>query len=185
MKTAASPARRIPVQVFPAYRRGLSVPWLRRLAQQALALGQPMPKGGPPRYRGLSLTIADDDTVRRLNRDYRGLDEPTDVLAFAFDHPGEFQGEGPSPTATDVPFILPPSDDADQGFAGEVIVSYPQCQRQAQAGGHPAQDEMALLIAHGVLHLLGYDHGAPEEEATMQALEGRILAQLGARDPRP
>jgi probable rRNA maturation factor len=182
MSTVAISGRRIQVNVFPAYRPQMAAPWLRRAAQQALVEGQAAQgSGGPPRYRALSLTIADDATIRRLNRDYRGLDEATDVLAFAFDHPGVYEGEGVPPPAADVPFLAVPEE---EGFAGEVIVSFPQCQRQAAEGGHSPDDEMALLVAHGVLHLLGYDHATPEEEQAMQALERRILSKLGIQDPR-
>lgn len=188
MTTPTISGRRIQVNVFPAYRkpRLVGVPWLRRVAQLSLIIGQSggqsQTPGGEPLYRALSLTIADDATVRSLNRDYRGVDEVTDVLAFSFDHPGEYEGEGDAPVVEHVPFVTAP--EAALGFAGEVIVSYPQCQRQAQAAGHPAQDELALLITHGVLHLLGYDHAEPQEEQAMQAHERAALSQLGIRDPR-
>ncbi|MEE8442297.1 MAG: rRNA maturation RNase YbeY [Dehalococcoidia bacterium] len=163
----------VQVQVFPAFRRELSVPWLRRVAKQALL------NGGRTPY-GMSLAITDDETIRRLNREYRGLDETTDVLAFAFDHPGSFEGDGfPSDSADMGPFITPPEE---AGFAGEVVVSYPTCQRQAAALGHAANDEMALLIIHGVLHLLGYDHATPEEEEVMKAREQEALAELPAQE---
>ena len=168
--------RRIDVQVFPEFRRGLSVPWLRRVAEQALSQGNSARTHTYPPSRGLSLAIADDETVRRLNHDYRGLDETTDVLAFSFDHPGEYQGEDAPPLpASQEPFITAPEDD---GFAGEVIVSYPQCLRQAAAQGHSPHDELALLITHGVLHLLGHDHATPEEEQAMKSMENATLSAL-------
>ncbi len=170
--------QRIEIQVPPAFRRQLSVPWLRRVAARALATGLSSlrKKEGAPLYNSLSLVITDDETVKRLNRDYRGLDEATDVLSFSSDYPGEYEGEGTPPTpASGEPFIVSPDED---GYAGEVIVSYPQCQRQASAQGHPVQEELALLITHGVLHLLGYDHGDLREEAAMQALEKEALAVL-------
>ena len=187
--------RRIEVQVFPEFRRELSVPWLRHVAEQALSQETsarthiyPPPEGedkggGRSPSRSLSLVIADDETVRRLNHDYRGLDETTDVLAFAFDHPGEYQGDDAPPLpASQEPFITAPEDD---GFAGEVIVSYPQCLRQATAQGHSPHDELALLITHGVLHLLGHDHATPEEEQAMKSIEQKTLATLGMAEARP
>lgn len=175
VRTVAMARRRIEVQVFPAFRREVSVPWLRRVAQQALS------SSGRPSY-GLSLVIADDETVRRLNHDYRSLDETTDVLAFAFDHPGHYEGEGTPPSHTSQqPFITPPED---AGFAGEVIVSYPQCLRQAATTGDVAHDELALLITHGVLHLLGYDHATPQEERVMRARERTTLTALGVAGAR-
>lgn len=178
--------QRIEVQVLSAFRKELPVPWLRRIAKEALTAGiaAAAGEGGrSPGYRSLSLVIADDDTVKGLNRDYRGLDEATDVLAFSSDYPGEYQGEGEPPSqGDDEPFVTPPEDD---GFAGEVIVSYPQCLRQAAEHGHSAAQEMALLITHGVLHLLGYDHGTPQDEGVMKPLEVKILAKLGFAGPHP
>ena len=172
--------RRIEVQVFPEFRRELSVPWLRRVAQQALSQGE---ASNGSASRSLSLAIADDETVRRLNHDYRGLDETTDVLAFAFDHPGEYQGEDvPSLPASQEPFITAPEGD---GFAGEVIVSYPQCLRQATAQGHSPSDELALLITHGVLHLLGHDHATLQEKRAMKSIEQQALAALGIPKVNP
>ena len=178
--------RRIEVQVFPAFRRQLAVPWLRRVAERALAIGTTATPGeATPRasYRSLSLVIADDTTVLRLNRDYRGLNEPTDVLAFASDHAGEYEGDGePPPSETNDQFITAPEE---EGFAGEVIVSYPQCLRQAAEHGHSAAQELALLITHGVLHLLGYDHATPEEELAMNARTQQALATLGLAEAVP
>lgn len=172
--------RRIQVQVFPAYRREIAVPWVRRVAQEALAQGthaRPERAVGGLRRHSLSLVIVDDETVQRLNHAYRGLDETTDVLAFAFDHPGHYEGEGtPPPVTGKEQFITPPEG---EGFIGEVIVSYPQCVRQAAAQGHASLEELALLITHGVLHLLGYDHGTPAEEVAMKARERQALANLG------
>ena len=162
------------------------MPWLRRVAEQALSQGNSAAPGeGNARaaYRSLSLVIADDETVHTLNRDYRGLDGPTDVLAFASDHAGEYEGEGepPLPVSTE-PFITAPEED---GFAGEVIVSYPQCLRQAAEHGHSATQELALLITHGVLHLLGYDHAIQEEEQAMNARTQTALAALGLAEAIP
>lgn len=172
--------QRIEVQVFPAFRRELSVPWLRHVAKEALAAGLSVAPGqgkNKPLYRSLSLVIADAPTILRLNRDYRGLDEPTDVLAFASDHAGEYEGEGTPPfSGKPDPFVTAPQE---EGFAGEVIVSYPQCLRQAVQQGHSTCQELARLITHGVLHLLGYDHATPEEEQAMNARTRQTLATLG------
>lgn len=180
--------RSIQVQVFPPYRRKISAVWLRRVAQQAL-LQQAHPRtnisnsperkdegGSRPSYHDLSLVIADDETVQNLNRDYRGLDEPTDVLAFAFDHPGQYEGAGAPPTPQcQEPFIIPSEQ---SGFAGEVIISYPQCLRQANLEKHPVQQELALLVTHGVLHLLGYDHMTSQEEYEMETRTREVLTAL-------
>ena len=187
--------RPIQVQVFPPFRRKVSVLWLRQVAQQALLQETPArtntsdaPEGehngeGRPSSRGLSLVIADDETVRRLNRDYRGLDETTDVLAFAFDYPGHYEGEGTPPTPQDQEPFITSSEQA--GFAGEVIVSYPQCLRQANLEEHAVQQELALLVTHGVLHLLGYDHATPQEQRAIEIREQKVLAALGISKAHP
>ena len=186
VRTVAMARRRIEVQVFPAFRREVAVPWLRRVAERALAVGNSAAPGDDtPRasYRSLSLVIADDPTILRLNRDYRGLDELTDVLAFASDHAGEYEGDGtPPPSGSNEQFITAPEE---EGFAGEVIVSYPQCLRQAAEHGHSASQELALLITHGVLHLLGYDHATPDEEQAMNARTQTALAALGLAEALP
>ena len=170
------PARKIEVLIFPAYTDEISESWVRRVATQALEQGLAhMDEGGGP--TSLSLVIADDEAVRDLNREYRGLDENTDVLAFAFNHPGQYEGDDPPPQQEDPqPFIASPED---SGYFGEVLISYPQCVRQAMPIPGSSINELALLITHGVLHLLGYDHRTNTEERDMQAREDRTLAILG------
>jgi len=102
--------------------------------------------------------------VQKLNRDYRGVDAPTDVLAFNMLPQKE----------TTTSFVLPP-DGVTR--LGEVIISYPQAMEQAKEQGHSVNKELALLIIHGILHLLGYDHEQPEEEAKMRAKEKELLAR--------
>ena len=123
----------------------------------------------------VSVVFAGDDVVRELNREHRGLDETTDVLAFSFAHEGEYYGEpdGRVPVEDMPGFALPPGEPEP---LGEVIVSYPQAARQAAEAGRTVRGELALLLAHGVLHLLGYDHMEPADEAAMKALESRALS---------
>ena len=106
----------------------------------------------------LSIVLADDDTVQALNREYRGTDAPTDVLSFA-------QSEGDD---------FARSDDASPHL-GDVIISMDTARRQAEEFHVPLQDEVAHLLLHGVLHLLGYDHEEPDEEQEMRAREEEIL----------
>lgn len=170
------PARKIEVLIFPAYTDELSESWVREVATQALEQGLTHTDEGSGPV-SLSLVIADDEAVRELNREYRGLDENTDVLAFAFNHPGQYEGDDPPPQqAASEPFIATPDD---SGYFGEVLVSYPQCIRQAMPTPGSTLNELALLITHGVLHLLGYDHRNNAEERDMQAMEGSTLAILG------
>jgi len=124
----------------------------------------------------MSLLITNDDTVRSLNGQFRGLDEVTDVLSFSANHPGHWEGESEPPEDTGgFDFVMPPGEPSP---LGEVIVSYPQTQRQAEERGVPLEHELALLVVHGVLHLTGHDHMEPEEAALMQSKERVALKTL-------
>ena len=118
-------------------------------------------EGVPSPYE-VSLVFTDSETVRQLNREYRGVDEPTDVLAFYM---------LPQKIA-DSSFVLPP-DGVTR--LGEVIISYPQAVAQAREQGHSLERELALLVIHGILYLLGYDHEEPEEEHKMREREKELL----------
>lgn len=107
------------------------------------------------------LTLTGDEHLREYNRRYRGLDEPTDVLAFA-------AREKP----LDQRFQAPPGT---EHWLGDIVISLSRARRQAKDAGHPVNDEVRLLAVHGFLHLLGYDHDEPDEEARMAALTNRIL----------
>jgi probable rRNA maturation factor len=130
--------------------------WVKKIVRQVLKA-----EGVAPPYE-VSLVFTNSETVKQLNRDYRGVDEPTDVLAF---------------------YMLPQKG-ADSSFAfppdgitrlGEVIISYPQAVEQAKEQGHSLEKELALLVTHGILHLLGYDHEEPEDERKMRAREKELL----------
>ena len=130
--------------------------------------------------RSLSLVIADDATVQDLNKRYRGLDETTDVLSFAFDSQGHYYGKDSPPTdwTEEVEFVLPASE--GNGL-GEVIISFPQAVRQAADAGRDVNDELVQLVTHGILHLLGHDHMEQDEQRVMAAREKAILAgSMGA-----
>ncbi len=162
----------VTVQIFEEFENLLSEEFLGRVAQLTL--------DHEKIDRNLSLVIADDDTVRELNKTYRGLDKHTDVLSFAFDNQGQFYGDEAPPSGwdEDVQFILPNSE---EGGLGEVIISYPQAVRQAAEAGRDVKDEVMHLITHGILHLLGYDHIEDDEHETMAARETAILVEaLGA-----
>lgn len=112
----------------------------------------------------LSVVLTSDTAVQALNREFLGTDTPTDVLSF-------------------------PSNetDPDSGlvYLGDVVISLPRALAQAQAGGHSLDDELQLLTVHGVLHLLGYDHGEPQDKEKMWALQAGVLAELGCRISGP
>ncbi len=106
----------------------------------------------------LSVTMTDDATVRGLNREYADEDAVTDVLSFS-------QREGEELTG-------PPGSVAP---LGEVIIAYPQAARQASERGRSVEEEVARLLIHGTLHLLGYDHAEPQEERRMRAREEELV----------
>jgi probable rRNA maturation factor len=103
------------------------------------------------------LQVTGDDTLQQLNLQYMGIDAPTDVLSF----PVSFQ-----------------NPDSGNPYLGDILISYPTAAHQAEASGHPPEEEVKLLLVHGLLHLLGYDHTTPEEKKAMWALQNSILAAL-------
>ncbi|TEB07214.1 Endoribonuclease YbeY [Pelotomaculum schinkii] len=108
----------------------------------------------------VSLVLVDDTYIRSLNSEYRGIDSPTDVLSFAM-----LEGEA-----------LPGQE--EELILGDVVVSVQTARRQADEYGHSFRRETAYLTAHGVLHLLGYDHQEEEGREMMRLKEEEILASL-------
>lgn len=113
----------------------------------------------------LSVVLCDDPFIHALNRQYRGKDAPTDVLSFAMR-----EGEGADP---------------DDPVLGDVIISLDTATRQAAERGHDVAREIRILLIHGVLHLLGWDHVEDAEAEEMEAEERDLLASLEAEDPLP
>ena len=146
--------------------------WIAPLSDRALALA-----AGETFDSALAgVVIADEETVRDLNRRHRGLDETTDVLAFSNISEGRYYGdEPPQPADAAGAFVTPPGQADD---LGEVVISYPQAVRQARQAGHSVRRELAALLAHGLLHLLGYDHEDPEDEAEMTARQEALMAEV-------
>jgi len=144
----------------------LEVSWLQRVAEQVLAAQ------GTGSDAELGLVIASQERVQQLNLSYLGRDEPTDVLAFSAIE--EIGVEFP-------PFVTPPDGVL---HLGEVIISYPQAVIQAEEHRHSIKKEIAILIIHGVLHLLGYEHdkpalgGKPELKQQMSSREEEILSSI-------
>jgi probable rRNA maturation factor len=112
----------------------------------------------------VSIALVDDATIQELNRDYRNLDCPTDVLSFALDE--EELG--------DTPFV----EGGDTHLLGDIVISLERTFRQAQEYGHSFERELAFLTVHGMLHLLGYDHEEEDDTKEMRALEKTILKKL-------
>ena len=132
---------------------------LRRAAKEALLAA------GCTRDREISLLFTNNEGIQGLNRDYRGKDQPTDVLSFAL-----AEGE-------DAAFSFPPTGPL---MLGDIVISYEKAAAQAESYGHSVQRETVFLFVHGMLHLLGYDHEQGEaEEKSMFALQDKIIANLG------
>jgi probable rRNA maturation factor len=112
----------------------------------------------------LTLVITGDEHIQALNRQYRAIDAPTDVLAFADEE-------------TTQAFVTAPDEAA---YLGDVIISCPRAEAQAQAAGHPLETELQLLVVHGVLHLLGHDHATPAQKRKMWAAQTEILDSIAS-----
>ncbi len=110
----------------------------------------------------LAVVVADDEVLRELNCRHRGIDAPTDVLAFPDETRGPFVGAPGLPR-----------------YLGDVIISFPRAGGQAAEAGQAVQAELQLLVVHGVLHLLGYDDVMEEQRAKMWAAQAEILQTLG------
>ena len=106
----------------------------------------------------LTIVLADDAHLHELNRDYLGVDAPTDVLSF-------------------------PASEMDpqtgSRYIGDIIISVPYAAKGAAKAGHPVESELQLLVVHGVLHLLGHDHAEPKEKAKMWKAQAEVLKSLG------
>lgn len=109
----------------------------------------------------LSLVFTDQEHIHSLNLDYAGVDEPTDVLSFA-------NGD------------IDPS--TDRISFGDVIIAVPVAEVNASSHNRKLEEELALLVIHGVLHLLGFDHASPEDKRVMWDRQSTVLADLGIRN---
>jgi probable rRNA maturation factor len=152
----------IGIRVEEEFRGMMDGGWVKKIVRQVLKA-----EGVAPPYE-VSLVFTDSETVQQLNRDYRGVDEPTDVLAFYMLPQKEF----------DCPFALPPDGVT---HLGEVIISYPQAVTQAKKQGHPLQRELVVLVIHGILHLLGYNHEESGEGKKMREREKELLEKYSPK----
>jgi probable rRNA maturation factor len=106
----------------------------------------------------VTILLTTNSQLHTLNRDYLGIDAPTDVLSFPLDETDPENGKR---------------------YLGDVIIAIPRAAQQAKAAGHPLEAEVQLLVVHGILHLLGHDHASVEEKALMWQAQGEILESLG------
>lgn len=122
----------------------------------------------------VTLVLGDDAMVRDLNRRFRGIDKPTNVLSF----PDEDHGfEGPEAGRS------PPGSDIGDTHLGDVILAVETLAREARDEGKPVEHHFDHLVVHGTLHILGYDHESDDDADRMESLETAILADLGIADP--
>ena len=108
----------------------------------------------------LSVKITGDQDIQELNAAYRGMDRATDVLSFEANYY---------------------DPDLESYYLGDVVISFPRAAAQAEKGGHPVDSELQLLVIHGVLHLMGYDHGSAQEKETMWLKQQQALKELGLK----
>ena len=142
----------IHLQIDPPYETLLPDGVLEQAAQEALN------RQSAPTDSQLTLVITGDETLHTLNLQYMGIDAPTDVLSF-------------------------PSGDTDPEtgtvYLGDILISYPRAETQANQGGHSVAAELQLLTVHGTLHLLGHDHANETEKSRMWAAQTEILKAIG------
>jgi probable rRNA maturation factor len=141
----------INIEIIPEFRRMFITGILERAANAAL-VQQASPDAD------LTLVLTGDSQVQALDREFLNRDAPTDVLSF-------------------------PSSQLDpetgRPYLGDIIISVPQAEAQAAAGGHSLESELSLLVVHGVLHLLGHDHAGIKDKARMWAAQSEVLGRLG------
>lgn len=142
------------VDIQEEYQKKISPEILIETAQKVLAA---MNQAGDEE---IQIIIADDASLQSLNNEFMGIDAPTDVLSFplGFDNP-----------------------ESGSLYLGDIIISYQTAERQAAQGGHETIEEIKLLIVHGMLHLMGYDHYTPKEKADMWAQQDRLLDELNIK----
>ncbi|MEK3881615.1 rRNA maturation RNase YbeY [Paenibacillus sp. PL2-23] len=121
----------------------------------------------------VTLTFVDDAAIHELNREYRGIDRPTDVLSFAMQDDGTEE--------LDIIFEVESEDELDpiSGMLGDIIISVERAVSQSQEYGHSLEREIGFLFVHGYLHLIGYDHQDEASEAIMTAKQEAVLRQAG------
>jgi len=163
----------------PAWRDALpdAEPLARRAARAALAVAEDgVAEDGVtlPDEAEVGLVLADDATLGRLNRQYRGVEGPTNVLSFATSEGATSEGAVSGDSAPESNGLL---------LLGDVVLAYETVRRESEEQGKRFSDHLCHLVVHGVLHQLGYKHGGEAQAAAMERLEIAALADLGVSDP--
>ncbi|MEE0954718.1 MAG: rRNA maturation RNase YbeY [Eubacterium sp.] len=129
---------------------------------------------GCPYEAEASLTLVDNEEIHRMNKEFRQIDRATDVLSFPmvqYDQPACFEKLGDMEDAFD--------PESGRLLLGDIVISVQRAKEQAKEYGHSIRREIAFLIAHSTLHLLGYDHMVKEEAEIMEAKQEKALQELG------
>lgn len=145
------------INLSEEYEEYVNSAWIEQVVHKALETG------ADETDLDLTIQFTNDEEIHALNKEYLGEDSPTDVLSFPSG--GEIDPE------------------TGKAYLGDIVISVPRAQLQSQESGHSLQDEMALLVTHGVLHLLGHDHAEPEEKEIMWQKQESILHSLGIQIP--
>lgn len=152
--------------IISSHQDNLEIPelygnWAQRIAQAAVT------KHLDDNYYEVSILLTDDAEIHELNRQYRDVDSPTDVLSFAL------------MTDDDATDLYEDKVEGEPELLGDIIISAPTALRQSEEYGHSFERELAYLTVHGMLHLLGFDHMSDSDKAAMRAEEEAILEELG------
>lgn len=141
-------------------------------------IGQVLEDEDCPYDTEISLTFVDNEEIHRLNREFRKIDRATDVLSFPmvdWDAPADYKMLAEEGIAAEDDF----DPDSGQLLLGDIVISVERAKEQAADYGHSLRREIAFLIAHSTLHLLGYDHMTPDEAAVMEKKQEQALQELG------
>ncbi len=114
----------------------------------------------------ISITLTNNEEIHKINKQYRDVDRPTDVLSF------------PMYEREEIPALKREDNIFEEEILGDIIISIPKVKEQSEEYGHSFERELAYLTTHGMLHLLGYDHMIDEEKEQMRAKEEKILEKL-------
>lgn len=129
---------------------------------------------GCPYEAEVNVLITDGETIRRYNREYRGIDRETDVLSFP-NVPFHREADFSAVEGCEADYFQP---DSGELILGDIIISCDRVRQQAEAYGHSQKREFAFLVAHSMLHLCGYDHMEPQEASVMEEKQEKILEGL-------
>lgn len=140
-----------------------------------LVIDQVLEEENCPYEAELTLILTSDEEIHRINLEYRGVDRPTDVLSFPqveYKAPADFSWAESHPMDCFNP-------DSGELLLGDIVISLDKVKEQAEKYGHAGKREYGFLIAHSMLHLLGYDHMTEEEAAVMESRQSAVLEHLG------